>query len=130
MDRNAIWIAAGEALPVLALMNESSCSKLLLWSEKQQAVGLFSAADFNIVDGSLPPQWEASVNAGGHMEFSPKEWKRSDSGRPTTTPTLRQRGCFAPLRMRSLPCPSGGPRGLKPVVSYNPTYRPPEAHWR
>ena len=44
-------------------------------AERQQAVGLFRASDFNVIDGRLPPQWEASVNATGHVELSPKEWK-------------------------------------------------------
>ena len=73
--RNSTWLVEDEAYPVLAVFNDSSSSKLLLWSIKQESIGLFPASDFIMVDGRLPSQWEVSINTSGYVEFSPKEWK-------------------------------------------------------
>jgi hypothetical protein len=43
---NTGGFAAGDAFTVLAIMEQSKCSKLPLWSKKQKAVGLFPASDF------------------------------------------------------------------------------------
>ena len=73
--RQAVWLESGQPLIVLAVVSQSGGSKFLLWSNRQSTAALFAASDFTVVDGKIPTQWQASINLGGHVELSPKEWK-------------------------------------------------------
>jgi hypothetical protein len=69
------WFMADEITTVLMLsVSGSGGSQLLLWSQKQLSVGLFSVNDFEIVDSSLPKAWTASIDLNGNIALAPSEW--------------------------------------------------------
>jgi hypothetical protein len=69
------WFAPDELVTVLMLsVSGTGGSQLLLWSNKQQGVGLFSPNDFNITDASLPAEWVAGIDLNGNIILAPRDW--------------------------------------------------------
>jgi hypothetical protein len=69
------WFEPGDVAVVLMLtVSGSAGSEYLLWSKNQQSIGMFSPSEFEIVDGSLPGIWMASLDHNGNVALAPQEW--------------------------------------------------------
>lgn len=82
------WLPRNEVLTVLAINNDSTGTKFLLWSKQQECAALFPATDFEIVDGGLSRSWIASMDLTGYIFLAPPEWQldfwdRYNEGEPT-----------------------------------------------
>ncbi len=69
------WFRPTDILMVLAIRSTPTTgSQYLLWSQQQSTAALFSAAEFDVVDDSVPPQWVVGVDLNGYVELAPRAW--------------------------------------------------------
>lgn len=70
------WLDEGECVTVLALsVTPHEGVKFLIWSNKQEAVALFSAGEFDVVDGRLSRRWVFNLNSQGFAYLAPDKWQ-------------------------------------------------------